>query len=115
MLFGEDNKAAFSDKLAEVSGAKMKLRWCCDGQVATLVPAHVGDEPGPDDSQVQLLAESARSTLSTGSGDLVVLHCSARDGGDEVYNSTEWRNKVSHSFRPVSEGCSTPHVPLPPV
>lgn len=113
MLFGEENKAALSDKLAEVSEAKMKLWWCCDGQVAALVP--VGDEPGPDDSQVQLLAESARSTLSTGSGDLVVLYCSACNGGDEVYNSTEWKNKVSHPFQSVSEGCSTPHVPLPPV
>ena len=94
MLFGEDDKAALSAKVAEVSGSGMQLRWCCDGRVAALVP--VDDELGQDDSQVELLAESTRRALCAGSRDLVVLHCSACNGRDEVYNSREWQNKVPH-------------------
>ena len=95
VVFGEEDKAALSAKLAEVCESGVQLKWSCGGQVAVLVP--VGDEPCPDDSQVQLVAESAMSALCPGSGDLVVLHCSAHGGRDELYNSTEWRNKVPRS------------------
>lgn len=88
----------------------MQLRWCCDGRVAALVP--VDDKLGQDDSQVELLAESTRCALCAGSRDLVVLHCSACNGRDEVYNSREWQNKVPHPLQTVSEGCSTSCYPL---
>lgn len=113
VVLGEEDRAALSAKVAEMCDPVMQLKWCCSGQVAVLVP--VGDEPEPDDSQVQLVAESARTALCLDSGDLVVLHCSARSGRDEVYNSTEWRNKVPRPLQPVSEGCNIPCIPPPPV
>ena len=100
MLFGEEGKDVLCDRLAEVAetGPGMNLKWCCEGGAAAVVPE--GSGPGPDDSQVQALAESARSVLSAASDDLVVLHCSAHNGRDEVYNSVEWRNKVC-AVKPV--------------
>lgn len=95
-LFREEGKDALSDKLAEIAEKGVNLTWCCEGGVAAVVPE--GNGPGPDDSQVQVVAESARSVLCATSDDLVVLHCSAHDGRDGVYNSTEWMNKVCCSY-----------------